>query len=170
MLVSLEAKLINRKYLDSVKELVKPHTPQYCYQCAKCTSACTASKVIPEYKPHLIVALTRMGLIKQLLDSGIIWACTECWKCGEYCPQNVAPVEVIIALKNLAVASGYRPPEDLIAMARNVIELGRISPPIEVLSKEFEIYSRESLNLPPLVRPYAHESMRKTLKDLLGGL
>lgn len=165
--MALEYRLISGKYLDEVRELVRPHTPEFCYQCAKCTSACTASKVVPEYRPHLIVALTRLGLINQMLDSGIIWACTECWKCSEYCPQNVAPVEVIIALKNLAIVMGYKPPADLMMMSKNVYELGYISPPIEVISKEFESYSRDSLNLPALDRPYLHEAMRKTLKDLL---
>jgi len=166
----LELRLLNTKILDEVKELVKPHTPQYCYQCAKCTSVCTASKVLPDYKPHLIVALTRMGLVKELLESGVIWACTECWKCSEYCPQNVAPVEVVIALKNLATSSGYKVPDDLRVMARNVVELGFISPPTEVVSKEFEFYSRDNLGLPKLAKPYRHDAMSSRLREMFGGV
>lgn len=167
-LVTLEYRLISSKYLSEIKELVKPYTPEFCYQCAKCTSACTASKVVLEYRPHLIIALTRLGFIKQLLDSGIIWACTECWKCSEYCPQRVAPAEVVIALKNLAIAMGYKPPADLTAMARNICDLGYVAPPIEIVSKEFEMYDRKSLNLPELSKPYAHDAMKRTLNSLLG--
>ncbi|MEM0453467.1 MAG: 4Fe-4S dicluster domain-containing protein [Sulfolobales archaeon] len=168
--MALEVKLLDSRILNEVRELVKPHSPQYCYQCAKCTSACTATKVIPDYKPHLIVALTRLGFVKNLLESGIVWACTECWKCSEYCPQNVAPVEVVIALKNLSISMGYKPPEDLKMMAKNLIELGYISPPIEVLSKEFEMYSRSALSLPELVKPYIHEGTTLNLRKLLGGV
>jgi heterodisulfide reductase subunit C len=168
--VSLDVKLIDKKVLKDVIELVRPHTPQYCYQCAKCTSACSTSKVLPEYKPHLIVVLTRLGLIKELLNSGIIWACSECWKCAEYCPQDVAPVEVVIALKNLAISMGYKPPEDLRVMAKNVVELGYISPPIEVLSKEFEMYSRAMLGLPQLIKPYINVEAVNNLKKFFGGV
>ncbi len=163
------SKLDPSKLWNEVKELVKPHTPQFCYQCAKCTSTCTASKVIPEYRPHVIVAFARMGLIEELLGSGIIWACTECWKCSEYCPQNVAPVEVVIALKNLAIALGYKPPDDIKAMARNVLEFGYISQPVSIMSKEFELYNREHLGLPKLSKPYLHEVLSNKLKNMFNG-
>jgi len=111
-----------------------------------------------------------MGLVEELLSSGIIWACTECWKCSEYCPQNVVPVEIVIALKNLAIALGYKPPDDIKTMARNVVEFGYISQPINVMSKEFELYNRESLGLPRLAKPYNHTVLSSKLKSMFNGV
>jgi heterodisulfide reductase subunit C len=38
-----------------------------------------------------------------------IWECTNCYTCSERCPQDVRPVDVIIALKNLCVREGKAP-------------------------------------------------------------
>ena len=38
-----------------------------------------------------------------------IWNCTNCYTCSERCPQDVRPVDVIIALKNLCVRLGQAP-------------------------------------------------------------
>jgi heterodisulfide reductase subunit C len=38
-----------------------------------------------------------------------IWNCTNCYTCSERCPQDVRPVDVIIAIKNMCVAEGKAP-------------------------------------------------------------
>ncbi len=159
---------LSSELIETLKKIPGDHKPEYCYQCAKCTSACSAARVIPEYKPHLIVALTRMGYVKELLESRIIWACSECWKCAEYCPQDVAPVEVILALKNLSVEQGIKAPEDLVTMARNVLETGYIAPPGEVMTRDFELVDRKSLELPDLKKPVNFESLVEKLRAFLG--
>ena len=74
----------------------------YCFQCAKCTSGCEAHKLL-ELEPHKMVALLKRGLIDEMINSDVIWTCMSCFKCRERCPQKVAPVEILFALKNIAV-------------------------------------------------------------------
>lgn len=166
MPIAIEA--LTRRHAYRVKEVIGLQQPEYCYQCAKCTSGCTSHKVIPEYKPHLIVILTNLGYIDELLKSGIIWACSECWKCSEFCPQEVSPAEVVMALKNLACELGIKPPKAIQEMAKNVIETGYIQSPMNITTKDFELFSREDLNLPRLAEPYKPVEWRKKLERLLG--
>jgi len=81
-----------------------------CYQCIKCTSGCTALKLL-ELKPHEIVKLVNLGLVEDLSSSDIIWTCVTCLKCVQRCPQKASPYHVIIALRNLAVERGAKVPE-----------------------------------------------------------
>lgn len=164
----LEIKSLTAEAVEEMRRIIGDQRPEYCYQCAKCTSGCTAAKVIPEYKPHEFVALTKMGLIEPIIKSGIIWACTECWKCGEYCPQDVAPVEVIIALKNIAVKMGYRPPEALVEMVKNAIEKGFIQDVMEIMTRDFEFVNRDSLKLPRLWKPPKMKERKAALNKFFG--
>ncbi len=160
------AKLMSK--VPEIKAIIGDQKPEYCYQCAKCTSGCTAAKVVPEYKPHEIVAAVKMGMIEEIMKSGILWACSECWKCSEYCPQDVAPVEVVLALKNIAVKMGYRPPEALVEMVKNAIETGYMQGIMEVMTNEFEFVDRDSLGLPKLERPPNMEQRRAALMRFFG--
>ncbi len=150
--------------LRDLKKIVGVHKPEFCFQCARCTSGCTAAKVVPEYKPHEIVIKARLGLVDELLESGVLWYCTGCMKCMEFCPQDVAPFDVVTALKNLAVKRGIEPPKLLRKMAKSVTEMGFIYGPMEVVTRDFEIVTRESLGLGPLWKPY---NMKKFKEQIL---
>lgn len=160
--------ILTTKYLEELKTIVGEHKPEFCYQCAKCTSGCTAAKVIPEYRPHEIVALTKLGDVIPLFESRIIWACTECLKCSTYCPQDVAPVEVVIALKNVAIKMGYKPPEMLTEMVKNVVDIGFIQGVMEIMTKDFELVERSALNLPELREPPKMSEHRALLSKFFG--
>jgi heterodisulfide reductase subunit C len=43
-----------------------------CFQCMKCTSGCTALKLL-ELKPNEIVKLVNLGFVDELPNSDIIW-------------------------------------------------------------------------------------------------
>ncbi len=51
-----------------------------CFQCMKCTSGCTALKLL-ELKPHEIEKLVNLSLVDELVSSDIIWTCVTCLKC-----------------------------------------------------------------------------------------
>jgi heterodisulfide reductase subunit C len=74
----------------------------------------------------------------------IIWKCSNCYNCFERCPQDVRPVEVIIALKNIATQNETSPKE-IIDVTRRIIETGYSVP---IVSSSNRI--REELGLPPL--------------------
>ncbi|MEM1995171.1 MAG: 4Fe-4S dicluster domain-containing protein [Nitrososphaerales archaeon] len=149
--------------LDAVRGVIGDHRPEACYQCMKCTSGCPAAKV-SEYKPHMMVILTKAGLAEEVMKSGIIWACSMCLKCKEYCPQDVAPFDVVTALKNVAISKGYRPPEMLVGMSNNVLDYGCImDKPMTITTTDFEEVSRKSLGLPDIVHPKDMEQFKKTV-------
>jgi heterodisulfide reductase subunit C len=124
----------------------------YCYQCAKCTSGCEAHKLL-ELEPHKIVALLKRGLIDEMINSDVIWTCMSCFKCRERCPQKVAPVEVLFALKNMAVASGKQIPGNYTAMLQSVLSIGLLQDVKNITTRDNKSKSRSDLNLPEISKP-----------------
>jgi heterodisulfide reductase subunit C len=124
----------------------------YCFQCAKCTSGCEAHKLL-ELEPHKIVALLKRGLIDEMINSDIIWTCMSCFKCWERCPQKVAPVEILFALKNLAVASGKQIPGNYTGLLQSVLSIGLIQDVKTITSRENKTKVRSDLSLPELSKP-----------------
>ena len=125
---------------------------EYCYQCAKCTSGCEAHKLL-ELEPHKIIALLKRGLIDEMVNSDVIWTCMSCFKCRERCPQKVAPVDVLFALKNLAVASGKQIPGNYTAMLQSVLSIGLLQDVKSVTTRDNKTKSRTELGLPELSKP-----------------
>ena len=144
---TLIKKEINERLLKLQDEL-----SDYCYQCAKCTSGCEAHKLL-ELEPHKIVALLKRGLIDEMVNSDIIWTCMSCFKCRERCPQKVAPVEVLFALKNLAVASGKQIPGKYTAMLQSVLSIGLLQDVKSVTTNNDKTKTRDDLGLPEISKP-----------------
>jgi len=124
----------------------------YCFQCAKCTSGCEAHKLL-ELEPHKIVALLKRGLIDEMVNSDIIWTCMSCFKCWERCPQKVSPVEILFALKNIAVASGKQIPGKYTTMLQSVLSIGLIQDIQSVTTKDNVTKKRDDLGLPKVSKP-----------------
>jgi heterodisulfide reductase subunit C len=124
----------------------------YCFQCAKCTSGCEAHKLL-ELEPHKIVALLKRGLLNELVNSDVIWTCMTCQKCRERCPQRVAPIEILFALKNLAVASGKQIPGKYTAMLQSILTIGLIQDIQQISTRTNKTVKREDLGLPALSKP-----------------
>jgi heterodisulfide reductase subunit C len=124
----------------------------YCFQCAKCTSGCEAHKLL-ELEPHKVVALLKRGLIDELVNSEVIWTCMSCLKCKERCPQRIAPVDILFALKNLGVATGKQIPGQYTSMLQSILSIGLIQDVQEVQTRDMKTIRREDLGLPPLSKP-----------------
>ena len=87
----------------------------------------------------------RQGEIEEMLtDDSILWQCTNCYSCYERCPQDVRPVEVIIAMKNLVREDG-RQPAEVDAIYGMILKTGRSAPVLASLNKK-----REQMGLPHL--------------------
>ena len=147
-----EAQGLQRKEINERLKKLQNDVSDYCYQCAKCTSGCEAHKLL-ELEPHKIVALLKKGLIDELVNTDVIWTCMSCLKCFERCPQKVAPVEILYALKNLAVANGKQIPGQYTAILQSVLSLGLIQDIQTVTTKENITLKRDDLGLPPLSKP-----------------
>jgi heterodisulfide reductase subunit C len=141
-----------RKEINERLSRLKDEISDYCYQCAKCTSGCEAHKLL-ELEPHKIVALLKRGLIDEMVNSEVIWTCMSCFKCRERCPQKVAPVEILFALKNMAVASGKQIPGNYTAMLQSVLSIGLLQEVKSVSTRDNKTVKREDLGLPEISKP-----------------
>jgi heterodisulfide reductase subunit C len=62
------------------------------------------------FNPRLILLKAILGFEDELISAeSEIWDCTNCYTCSERCPQDVRPIDVIIALKNICVKEGKAP-------------------------------------------------------------
>jgi len=117
----------------------------YCYQCGACVGDCPTARFHPEFNPRTIMLQSLLGDLDELLaENSLIWHCSNCYNCYERCPQDVRPVEVIIALKNLCVAEGTAA-EDIQPVLERILATGRSVPVMPAVNR-----MREQMGLPPL--------------------
>ena len=147
-----ESQVELRKQINERLSRLKDEISDYCYQCGKCTSGCEAHKLL-ELEPHKIVALLKRGLIDEMINSDVIWTCMSCFKCRERCPQKVAPVEILFALKNMAVASGKQIPGNYTAMLQSVLSIGLLQDVKSVSTMDNMTKNRSDLGLPKVSKP-----------------
>ncbi len=148
--------------INEILKTLKEDIPNDCYQCGKCTSGCEAF-ILLELEPHKVMALSKSGFIDELLNSDVIWTCVTCLKCKERCPQDLAPVDVIFALKNIAVASGKQIDTGISNMLQSVLGSGYIQQPKEVVDKDNKAVTRDSLGLPSLPAPKEIQKLQQVL-------
>ncbi|MEM1549226.1 MAG: 4Fe-4S dicluster domain-containing protein [Candidatus Methanomethylicia archaeon] len=147
---------LSEKFDGSLKEKVTRFpsilNPSSCFQCGKCTSGCTIM-VLMENFPHRVVDMVKLGLVSELLRSDVIWACTQCQKCRDACPQNVNPSEIFIVLRNMSIIEGGSVPEAYMSMLSKVLESGYIQDVASVIGSDGLIYDRSKLGLVNLKGP-----------------
>lgn len=136
---------------DRLKKL-QDEISDYCFQCGRCTSGCEAHKLL-ELEPHKTVALLKRGLLNELVNSDVIWTCMSCMKCRERCPQRVAPVDILFALKNMAVASGKQIPGKYTGMLQSILSMGLIQDIQTITTRNNKTVKRDELGLPLLSKP-----------------
>jgi len=123
-----------------------------CFQCIKCTSGCTALKLL-ELKPHEIMKLVNLGFVDELASSDIIWTCVTCLKCLQRCPQKASPYHVMIALRNLTVEREVKVPEAFMKAVSQILETGLAEAYQKVTTRKMEACDREGLKLPKISAP-----------------
>jgi heterodisulfide reductase subunit C len=123
-----------------------------CFQCIKCTSGCTALKLL-ELKPHEIIKLVNLGFVDELPSSDIIWTCVTCLKCVQRCPQKASPYHVIMALRNLAVEKEAKVPQGYLKAVSQILETGLAEASQKVVTRKMETVDRGCLKLPKINPP-----------------
>ncbi|MCX6694512.1 MAG: CoB--CoM heterodisulfide reductase subunit C [Methanomicrobiales archaeon] len=106
---ALENKLIDRVLYDSdrspeftkVVEEISRTIPHMCYQCGTCTASCPSAPR-STYRIRKFVRRVVMGLENEALTDPDLWLCTTCYSCTDRCPRDIAPTDVIMAMRNLA--------------------------------------------------------------------
>lgn len=82
----------------------------YCYQCGACVGDCPTARFDEDFNPRNIMLAVLYGMREEVLgENSPIWKCSNCFTCFDRCPQDVKPIEVIIALKNLMAREGKMP-------------------------------------------------------------
>lgn len=105
----LAEKLKDRKYYatDSNPEFLKEvekigqTIAHMCYQCGTCTGSCPSAPR-SSYRIRLFMRKAVLGLDDEALTDPDLWLCTTCYSCTDRCPRNIAPTDVIMAMRNLA--------------------------------------------------------------------
>jgi len=158
------SKLKGKELLAKVSEIIGEHDPQSCYDCMKCTSGCPVAKIYPEFAPHKIVVLTRMGFADELIKNREIWLCAQCKTCKERCPQSVDPADLIIALRNVAYTEKIDIPKGFKLIVQKIYGKGVIGEPAEVMSRERDFFDREALGL-PIIKLEDPEKFQKAMEN-----
>ena len=99
-----------------------------CYSCGTCTATCPVAAVDSDFNPRRIIRMAVLGMREEVLSAPELWLCVQCTACGFRCPQNVKFVEVIAALRRMAVEEKYFPEktiEEIEALDKSVQELRR---------------------------------------------
>lgn len=136
---------LNFEFRERLNKILGGEHHNYCYQCGACVAACPAARFSDEFNPRDILLKTLLGDEEDLIrPDSIIWKCTNCYSCYERCPQDVRPVEVIIALKNLCAQEGVLP-EDINKFSETLIKTGR-----SVIITSTVNRRRQELGLPDL--------------------
>ena len=100
-----------------------------CIQCGTCSATCPMSAYM-DLTPRRVVAMTRAGFKKEVLESNTIWLCASCYSCTVECPKGIKITDIMYALKRLAIQEGAYPrrfPTPVLAREffRKVRETGR---------------------------------------------
>jgi heterodisulfide reductase subunit C len=108
--MTVKTETIDFSFRERLNQTLGGSHHNYCYQCGACVSYCPAARYYDGFNPRLIVLMTLFGLENELISpDSIIWKCTNCYTCYERCPQDVRPVEVITALKNICKEENKAP-------------------------------------------------------------
>jgi heterodisulfide reductase subunit C len=97
-----------------------------CFQCGTCTSSCPSGRMTA-FRTRQIIRLAQFGLKDEILSSDNLWQCTTCFTCYERCPRGVKIVEIILHLRNRAVAAGYLS-EDHARLIQQLHKAGHLVP------------------------------------------
>ena len=80
-----------------------------CFACGTCTAGCPVFQVETDYNPRRIIRMILLGMRKELLSSKVLWLCQRCSICSANCPQDVDFSNIMMALRDIAVAEGFAP-------------------------------------------------------------
>jgi heterodisulfide reductase subunit C len=102
--------------------------------------------------------LAQLGQKDEIVNSEELWECSTCYTCVERCPRAVPIVDVIVALRNIAVSEGHIY-DNHKKTAQNLYRIGHTVP---VKSDITEL--RKSLGLPD--NPPTVLSNKKALEEV----
>jgi len=98
----------NPEFLETVKKLGRDNPAHMCFQCGTCTGSCPSAPR-SSYRIRLFMRRAVLGLEDEALTDPDLWLCTTCYSCTDRCPRDIAPTDVIMAMRNLAAQRNIVP-------------------------------------------------------------
>ena len=95
-------------FADQVAAMPGAADLKRCIQCGTCSATCPVSLYM-DLTPRRVVAMTRAGFKKEVLESNTIWLCASCYSCTVECPKGIKITDIMYALKRLAIQEGAYP-------------------------------------------------------------
>lgn len=114
-----------------------------CFQCGTCTAGCPSGRRT-SYRVRKLMRMAQLQMKEEIISSEELWECSTCYTCVERCPRQVPIVDIVVALRNIAVAEGHMYANHK-KTAQNYFKYGHT-----VASNEKVEKLRESLGLPKL--------------------
>jgi len=141
---------VNFAFRDELNGVAEGFRHNYCYQCGACVADCPANNYSATFNPRLILLKALLGFADELISpNSEIWNCTNCYTCSERCPQDVRPVDVIIALKNICTREG-KSPEVVPRIAQSVHDTGMTTKVTSLAHKRREEYGLSKIREYPV--------------------
>lgn len=81
---------------------------EWCYGCGKCVPVCPVD-LVGDYGPRKIHRKVQLGL--DLFEDDDLWMCTTCMNCLRVCPKEVDMIQIMPAVREVAVSDGNVPAE-----------------------------------------------------------
>ncbi len=154
-----EKLVVNFRFRERLNKIHGGKHHNYCYQCSACVAVCPAARFTDKFNPRIILLKALLGAEEELIGKDSpIWLCTNCYSCYERCPQDVRPIEVIIALKNMSVEKGTAP-ANLAKLSENIAKTG-----MSVTTSSAVNRRRQELGLPDL-KPIPLDELHTILEE-----
>jgi heterodisulfide reductase subunit C len=150
---------INHGFREELGLVLEGDGVNYCYQCGACVGDCPSARFSEDFNPRRIMLAVLYGLEEEVVGStSPVWQCSNCFTCFDRCPQNVKPIEVLIALKNLMHERGITP-DGVDRLVDGLLNTGRSAMVTPATHRR-----RKELGLPPLSE-LDLDQLRELLKD-----
>jgi Fe-S oxidoreductase len=94
--------------LERISDLSGGESLNWCYGCGKCVPVCPVD-IVGEYGPRKIHRKVQRGL--DLFKDPDLWLCTTCMNCLRVCPKEVDMIQIMPAVREVAVGEGEVPGE-----------------------------------------------------------
>jgi len=133
---------IAKKFVDAGLEKLRA-----CINCGTCTGGCPSGRRTA-YRTRSAIRRALTG-DESVLEDIDIWLCSTCYYCYERCPRNIPVTDMILKLRNIAVAEGHILDPHFGLANKVFYETGHGVPANGEANKKWQDF-RESFGLPPL--------------------